>query len=178
MKIDKNDVTLQFKKNNQIKTNTLIMLQQLDSLDIQILQMLSENARKPYLEIARETGVSGAAVHQRIGKLQNIGIIKGSNTIIAPESLGYETCAYLGIYIKDTKRFDDIVEKLQNIPEVVECHLTTGQYDILLKVYAKNNEDLYDVIHHKLHSLDLGRSETIISFKELFKRQLPITDKK
>ena len=101
------------------------MLQQLDSLDIQILQMLSENARKPYLEIARETGVSGAAVHQRIGKLQNIGIIKGSNTIIAPESLGYETCAYLGIYIKDTKRFDDIVEKLQNIPEVVECHLTT-----------------------------------------------------
>ena len=178
MKIDKNDVTLQFKKNNQIKTNTLIMLQQLDSLDIQILQMLSENARKPYLEIARETGVSGAAVHQRIGKLQNIGIIKGSNTIIAPESLGYETCAYLGIYIKDTKRFDDIVEKLQNIPEVVECHLTTGQYDILLKVYAKNNEDLYDVIHNKLHSLDLGRSETIISFKELFKRQLPITDKK
>ena len=70
MKIDKNNVTLQFKKNNQIKTNTLIMLQQLDSLDIQILQMLSENARKPYLEIARETGVSGAAVHQRIGKLQ------------------------------------------------------------------------------------------------------------
>ena len=151
------------------------MSQQLDSRDIKILQMLSDNARKPYLEIARETGVSGAAIHQRIGKLQSIGIIKGSNTVIAPESIGYDTCAYLGIYIKDPSKFDDIVDKLQQIPEVVECHLTTGQYDILLKVYAKNNEDLSDVIHHKLHSLDLGRSETIISFKELFKRQLPIS---
>ena len=151
------------------------MSQQLDSLDIKILQMLSDNARKPYLEIARETGVSGAVIHQRIGKLKSIGIIKCSNTVIAPESIGYDTCAYLGIYIKDPSKFDDIVDKLQQIPEVVECHLTTGQYDILLKVYAKNNEDLYDVIHHKLHSLDLGRSETIISFKELFKRQLPIS---
>ena len=82
------------------------MSQQLDSLDIKILQMLSDNARKPYLEIARETGVSGAAIHQRIGKLQSIGIIKGSNTVIAPESIGYDTCAYLGIYIKDPSKFD------------------------------------------------------------------------
>lgn len=151
------------------------MSQQLDALDIQILQLLSNSARKPYLEIARETGVSGAAIHQRITKLQNVGIIKGSNTIIAPETLGYDTCAFIGIYVKDSTKFDDIVEKLQEIPEVVECHLTTGQYDLLLKIYARNNEDLYEVIHSKLHNLDLGRSETIISFKELFKRQLPIS---
>ncbi len=151
------------------------MLQELDSLDVNILQLLSDNARKPYLEVARETGVSGAAIHQRVAKLQQMGVIKGSETLISPESIGYDTCAYLGVYVKDPQTFDTLLEKLKLIPEVVECHLTTGQYDMLIKVYAKNNKDLYDIIHTKFHSLNLGRTETIISFKELFKRQLPIS---
>lgn len=150
------------------------MLQDLDSLDVSILQLLSDNARKPYLEVARETGVSGAAIHQRVAKLQQMGVIKGSETLISPESIGYDTCAYMGVYVKDPQTFDNLLEKLKLIPEVVECHLTTGQYDMLIKVYAKNNKDLYDIIHTKFHSLNLGRTETIVSFKELFKRQLPI----
>lgn len=150
------------------------MLQDLDSLDVSILQLLSDNARKPYLEVARETGVSGAAIHQRVAKLQQMGVIKGSETLISPESIGYDTCAYLGVYVKDPQTFDNLLEKLKLIPEVVECHLTTGQYDMLIKVYAKNNKDLYDIIHTKFHSLNLGRTETIVSFKELFKRQFPI----
>lgn len=152
------------------------MLQDLDSLDVKILQLLSDNARKPYLEVARETGVSGAAIHQRVAKLQQMGVIKGSETLISPESIGFDTCAYLGVYVKDPQTFDTLLEKLKLIPEVVECHLTTGQYDMLIKVYAKNNKDLYDIIHTKFHSLNLGRTETIISFKELFKRQLPISE--
>ena len=152
------------------------MIQELDSLDVNILQLLSDNARKPYLEVARETGVSGAAIHQRVAKLQQMGVIKGSETLVSPESIGYDTCAYLGVYVKDPQSFDNLLEKLKDIPEVVECHLTTGQYDMLIKVYAKNNTDLYDIIHNKLHSLNLGRTETIISFKELFKRQLPIKE--
>ena len=96
--------------------------------------------------------------------------------LIALAALLLVSCS--GVKLEKGSMYKDVVPELEKIPEVVECHLTTGQYDILLKVYAKNNEDLYDVIHHKLHSLDLGRSETIISFKELFKRQLPITDKK
>lgn len=152
------------------------MLQELDALDVNILQLLSANARKPYLEVARETGVSGAAIHQRVAKLQQTGVIKGSEILISPEPIGYNTCAYLGVYIKDPQTFDTVLEKLKLIPEVVECHLTTGQYDMLIKVYAKNNTDLYDIIHTKFHSLNLGRTETIISFKELFKRQLPISE--
>ncbi|MBD5191742.1 MAG: AsnC family transcriptional regulator [Barnesiella sp.] len=152
------------------------MIQELDSLDVNILQLLSDNARKPYLEVARETGVSGAAIHQRVAKLQQMGVIKGSETLVSPESIGYDTCAYLGVYVKDPQSFDNLLEKLKDIPEVVECHLTTGQYDMLIKVYAKNNTDLYDIIHNKFHSLNLGRTETIISFKELFKRQLPIKE--
>lgn len=152
------------------------MSQQIDSLDIKLLQLLSGNARKPYLEIARETGVSGAAIHQRMSKLQAMGIVKGSETIIDPEAVGYSTCAYIGIIFKDIEHLDALVEGLLNVPEVVECHLTTGHYDMILKLYTKNNEHLLKVIQEKIHPLNIGRSETIISFKEVFKRQLPIKE--
>ena len=93
---------------------------QLDSLDNKILEMLSLNARKPYLEIARECGVSGAAIHQRIQKLQATGVIKGYETLIEPTSVGFDTCAYIGFFLNDTSKFDEIVAKLKEIPEVVE----------------------------------------------------------
>ena len=152
------------------------MSQQIDSLDIKLLQLLSGNARKPYLEIARETGVSGAAIHQRMSKLQALGIVNGSETIVDPAAVGYTTCAYLGILFKDIEQLDKLVEGLLNVPEVVECHLTTGHYDMIIKLYAKNNEHLLSVIREKIHPLNIGRSETIISFKEVFKRQLPIKE--
>ena len=139
------------------------MAQKLDKLDVKLLKMLSENARKPYLEIARETGVSGAAIHQRMAKLQSLGIVKGTETLIDPASIGYETTAYLGVFLRDPSRFDEILAKLQQIPEIVECHLITGQYDLLLKVYARNNEDLLNFIHTKIFTLNLGRTETNIS---------------
>ncbi len=149
---------------------------QLDSLDVKILQMLSGNARKPFLEIARECNVSGAAIHQRIGKLQAMGVIKGSETLIEPASIGYETCAYMGFFLKDPSTFDSVVEELKKIPEVVECHFTTGQYDIFVKLFARNNDHLLHLIHEKLQNLGLSRTESLISFKEVFRRQLPINE--
>ena len=149
---------------------------QLDSLDYKILQMLSVNARKPYLEIARECNVSGAAIHQRIQKLINMGVLKGSESLINPSSVGYDTCAYIGFFLKDPSQFDQVIEKLKTIPEVVECHITTGQYDMFIKLYAKNNNDLMSIIHGKLQNLGLARTETLISFKEVFKRNIPVID--
>lgn len=146
---------------------------QLDSLDNKILEMLSLNARKPYLEIARECGVSGAAIHQRIQKLQATGVIKGYETLIEPTSVGFDTCAYIGFFLNDTSKFDEIVAKLKEIPEVVECHLTTGKYDLLIKLFAKNNNHLLKIIQSKIQSLGLARTETLISFKEEFRRQIP-----
>ena len=151
-------------------------LSQLDSLDLKILQMLVENARKPYLEIARECGVSGAASHQRIQKLSSMGVIKGSELLIEPSSVGYDTCAYIGFFLKDPSQFKTVVEELKNIPEVVECHFTTGQYDMFIKLYARNNDHLLHIIHEKLQQLGLSRTESLISFKEVFKRQLPISE--
>lgn len=146
----------------------------LDSLDIQILQQISDNARVPFLEIARKHGVSGAAIHQRVQKLTQMGIIKGSQFILDPEKMGYETCAFIGLYLKDPGKFDNVVSELKKIPEVVECHYTTGGYDMFIKIYARNNHHLLEIIHDKLQPLGLSRSETIISFNEAIKRSAPI----
>jgi len=148
----------------------------LDALDKKILKMIAENARIPFLEVARECNVSGAAIHQRIQKLIKTGVIKGTQFQFDPEKMGYETCAYIGLFLKDPSSFDDVVEQLEHIPQVVECHYTTGGYDLFIKLYAKNNHDLLTIIHDKLQPLGLARSETIISFKEAIKRQVQVMD--
>lgn len=107
---------------------------QLDELDQQILSLVANNARIPFLEVARACNVSGAAVHQRIQKLVNQGVIKGSEFVLDPELVGFETCAYVGLYLKDVSQFDEVVKALEEIPEVVECHFTTGSYDMFLKI--------------------------------------------
>ena len=149
---------------------------QLDRLDKEILRLIADNARIPFLEVARACNVSGAAIHQRIQKLTNLGILKGSEYVIDPEKIGYETCAYIGLFLKDPSTFEDVRNALENIPEVVECHFTTGQYDMFIKIYAKNNSHLLSVIHDKLQPLGLARTETLISFHEAIKRQMPILD--
>lgn len=150
--------------------------QKLDQLDKQILKMISDDARVPFLEVARACGVSGAAIHQRIQKLTNMGILNGSQFIIDPEKVGYETCAYIGLNLKNPGSFDEVVEKLKQIPEVVECHYTTGDYDLFIKIYAINNHHLLNIIHDKLQPLGLARSESIISFHSAIDRQLPISE--
>lgn len=149
---------------------------QLDSLDKKILRLIAEDARIPFLEVARACNVSGAAIHQRIQRLTNMGVIKGSQFIIDSEKIGYETCAYVGLFLKDPESFDSVVASLRLIPEVVECHYTTGGYDLFIKLYAKNNHHLLDIIHDKLQPLGLARSETIVAFNAAIDRQLPIPD--
>ena len=154
------------------------MAHRLDALDKKILELVIADARIPFLEVARACNVSGAAIHQRIQKLTNIGILKGSQINIDPEKIGYETCAFIGLYLKDPEKFDDVVEELRKIPEVVECHYTTGGYDMFIKLYAYNNHHLLNVIHDKLQPLGLSRSETIISFNEAINRPITIVDRK
>ena len=147
--------------------------QKLDKLDKQILKMISEDARVPVLEVARTCNVSGAAIHQRIQKLTNMGVLKGSQFIIDPEKIGYETCAFIGLNLKNPETFDEVVAQLEKMPEVVECHYTTGNYDLFIKIYAQNNHHLLDIIHDQLQPLGLARSETIISFHTAIDRSLP-----
>ena len=146
----------------------------LDRLDKQILQMIAADARVPFLEVARACDVSGAAIHQRIQKLTHMGVLKGSQFVIDPEKIGYETCAFIGLNLKNPETFDSVVEQLKKMPEVVECHYTTGNYDLFIKIYAQNNHHLLNIIHDQLQPLGLSSSETLISFYTAFERPLPI----
>jgi len=153
------------------------MAYSLDKLDEKILKMVSHNARIPFLEVARECNVSGAAIHQRVQKLTSAGILKGSEFILDAEKIGYETCAFVGIYLKEANEFQNVLSALNEIPEVVECHYTTGKYAMFLKVYAKNNTHLLSIIHNRFQKIaGIAGTETVISFTEAFRRQIPVNN--
>lgn len=148
----------------------------LDALDEQILKLIANDARVPFLEVARACHVSGAAIHQRVQKLMSCGVIKGSQFELDPQSLGYEACAFVGLFLKEPSDFDRVVDALRDMPEVVECHYTTGGYDIFIKIYARSNQHMLSFIHDKLQPLGLQRSETIISLHEAFHRKVAVPD--
>ena len=154
--------------------STKMTYNNLDQLDKNILHEIANDARKPFLEVARKCNVSGAAIHQRIQRLFKFRVLKGSQFILSPEAIGYETCAFVGIFLKDPSDFDRVIDELSKIPEVTECHYTTGNYDMFIKIYARNNAHMLEIIHDKLQPLGLQRTETIISFHEAFSRQMPL----
>jgi Lrp/AsnC family transcriptional regulator, regulator for asnA, asnC and gidA len=148
---------------------------QLDQLDEKILQLVSQNARTPFLEVARECNVSGAAIHQRIQKLTSQGVIKGSEFIIDPVKVGYHTCAYMGLFLKNANAFEGVVSALKKIPEIVECHYTTGKYAMYLKIYAKDNAHFLSIIHDKIQVIEgIASTETLICLGEAFRRQITV----
>ena len=146
----------------------------IDTLDKKILKLISQNARIPFLEVARECNVSGAAIHQRVQKLATEGVVKGSEFVINTYKVGFQTCAYIGIYVKDLSQLENIINKLRDIPEIVECHYTTGKYAIFVKVYARDNRHLLDITLNKISSIPgIVSAETfLMSLDEVFHRQL------
>ena len=151
---------------------------QIDQIDQKILSFLVKNARMPFLEIARECNVSGAAIHQRVKRLETNGVITGSRLLVKPQALGLNVCAYVSVSLSEANKYPEVIESFKRISEVVECHFTTGQYDMFIKLYARNNDHLLHIIHEKLQHLGLSRTESLISFKEVFKRQIPISNNK
>lgn len=148
--------------------------QLIDKWDINILQAVINDARVPFLEVARICDMSGASVHQRLRKLTESGVIKGTRYEVNPEKLGYETCAFIGIFLKNPESYTEVIKALEKVPEVVECHYTTGKYDMFVKMYAHNNHHLMKIIHDKLQGIGIARTETLISFIEGIHRQIPI----
>ena len=145
----------------------------IDSTDRKIIRMLSENARRPFLEIARECGMSGAAIHQRVNKLENAGIISGSRIQLSPINMGYNTCAYVGVFLEQARMYHSVIKDLDNISEIVESHYTTGNYTIFLKVYCKNNQDLMIVLNERIQKIPgIASTETFISLEQGINREL------
>ena len=155
-------------------------MDKIDNLDKKILNILSKNARIPFKDVAAECNVSRAAIHQRVQHLVEGGVITGSGFDINPKSLGYSTCTYVGLNLERGSMYKDVVERLEQIPEVVECHFTTGPYTMLVKLYAKDNEQLMDLLNARLQEMPgVVSTETLISLEQSIKREIPvvITDK-
>jgi Lrp/AsnC family transcriptional regulator for asnA, asnC and gidA len=147
----------------------------IDELDQKILKLITKNARIPFLEVARECGVSGAAIHQRVQRLLNLGVVTGSEFILSPEKLGYNTCAFMGIHLEKASFHKQVVEQLMKIPEIIECHYTTGQYAIFLKIQTKTNKHLKQIIDDEFQKIEgIARTETFMSLLVEFERQAPI----
>jgi Lrp/AsnC family transcriptional regulator for asnA, asnC and gidA len=148
---------------------------QIDSLDRKILSLITTNARIPYLEVARECNVSGAAIHQRIQRLAKLGVITGSEFVVSPKKIGFHTCAYVGIFLDSASLYPKVVEKLKDIKEITQCHYITGGYSIFIKIYTRDNEDLKHLLVDKVQAIPgISRTETFISLEESFNRQLPL----
>lgn len=145
----------------------------LDGIDKEILRNLTEDARKPILEIARKLGISGAAIHQRLRKLEESQLIKGSQMMINTKVLGYTTTAFVGIYLDKAMRNPEAVKQLKKIPEVLECHYTTGNWSILVKIICRDNEHLMHLLNHQIQSIEgVSRTETYISLDQQIERQI------
>lgn len=147
-----------------------------DSIDQKILTHLINNARMPFLEIARECGISGAAIHQRVKKLEDAGIITGSRLEIDPKALGNDVCAYVGIQISQSNFYSSVIDSLKMIPEIVECHFITGKYSIFIKLYCRNNEHLMNVIINIIQEISgISQTETFLSLDQSFERQVSVS---
>lgn len=151
---------------------------QLDSIDQRILAYLVQNARTPFLEIARECGISGAAIHQRVKKLEDAGIIVGSQFLVRPQALGYNICAFIGVQLSEANMYNSVVETLMKIAEVVECHFVTGDYAVLLKVYCRDNDHLMSVLIDTIQNINgIAKTNTFMSLNHAFERQVYVKDK-
>lgn len=147
----------------------------LDAIDRKILKYLIKNARMPFLEIARECGISGAAIHQRIRKLNDQGVILGSRLIVDPKMMGFDVCAYISITLKDPQLLKPTVENLKEVPEIVECHFITGKGNILVKIYCVDNEHLMQTLFEGILRIPgIATTETTISLEESFHRQVNV----
>ena len=150
-------------------------MEKIDNLDRKILNIIMGNARKPSKDIAAVCGVSRAAIHQRIARLVQIGVITGSGYIVDQKRLGYNTCTYIGVRLERGSMYRDVVKELEQIPEVVECHFTTGPYSMLIKVYATDTSNLMELLNDKIqHIKGVVETETLISLEQSLNRQIAI----
>lgn len=145
----------------------------IDETDRKILSFLTNNARMPFLEIARECGISGAAVHQRVHKMESNGVISGSRMTVKPSRLGLGICAFISLSLTEDNKYQEVVKALKLIPEIVECHFVTGRAAILLKVYCYDNNHLMEILMNTIQRIpNVQSTDTMISLDETFSREV------
>jgi len=146
---------------------------EIDNVDLKILNLLMEDAKLPYTEVAKKVFVSGGTVHVRMKKLEEMGVVKGTTLMMDYSKLGYDVTCFMGIYLEKSSLYDTVVEQLKLIPEIVKIHYTTGNYNIFIKIHCKDTKHLKDVLHDKIQKVEgIERTETFISLEESLNRHL------
>ena len=152
-------------------------MEKIDNLDKKILKIIMRNARIPSKDVALECNVLRAAIHQRIQRMIDMNVITGSGYNVNPKTLGYATCTYIGVTLEKGAMYRDVVPELEKIEEVVECHFTTGPYTMLIKLYARDNEHLMELLNDRIQNIHgVTSTETLISLEQSLKREIPIHD--
>lgn len=152
-------------------------MEKIDNLDKKILKIIMRNARIPSKDVALECNVSRAAIHQRIQRMIDMNVITGSGYNVNPKTLGYATCTYIGVTLEKGAMYRNVVPELEKIEEVVECHFTTGPYTMLIKLYARDNEHLMELLNDRIQNIHgVTSTETLISLEQSLKREIPIHD--
>lgn len=150
-------------------------MERIDNLDKKILEIIMKNARIPSKDVAVECGVSRAAIHQRIQRMIDLNVITGSGYIVNPKTLGYTTCTFIGLTLERGSMYKTVVPELEKIPEVVEVHFTTGSYTMMIKLYARDNQHLMELLNGRIqHIPGVMATETLISLEQSLIRQVPI----
>ena len=151
------------------------LVENIDVIDRKILQIITQNARKPFKDVAEQVGISLAAVHQRVQKMFDNGVITGSGYIVNPKSLGYNLCVYVGLTLEKGSRYNAVSAELEKIPEVVESRFTLGAYSMLIKLYARDDQHLLDLLSNKLQGIHgVSNTETLTALDQRINRSLPI----
>jgi len=146
---------------------------QISDIDKIILQRLSDNARVPFSTLAKELRISNTMVHQRVNKLKQQGVIEKATFIFNPKALGYTTEAIARIDVANAKYIPKLVDKLRLIPEIIECINISGKYAFLIKILAKDNNHLRDILYGQIHDLDgVVATDTNISFETSFRKNI------
>ncbi|MEO6130496.1 MAG: Lrp/AsnC family transcriptional regulator [Saprospiraceae bacterium] len=151
---------------------------QIDSTDIRIIESLMEDGRVAYSTLAEQIGSSNTLVHQRVRKLKELGILTKPVYLISPEHIGYDTCAFVLIIVREANQINEVIEALKRIPEVVSCVSIMGRYDLMARLYAVNNRHLQDLVHDKLQAIpQIESTNTMVAFEVSFERQANIPDR-
>lgn len=148
----------------------------IDNVDLKILEILMQDAKKPYTEVAKKAFVSGGTVHVRMSKMEEAGIVEKTTLKVNYAKLGYDITAFIGIFLQKSALYEQVMNALKEIPEVVSIHYTTGNYSMFVKIHCKDTNHLKLVLHDKIQQIEgIERTETMISLEESLDRSLNLT---
>jgi len=149
---------------------------EIDNTDLRILEILRDDAKKPYTEVARRVNVSQGTVHVRMTKLEGAGIVEKTTLKLNYARLGYDITAFIGIFLEKSALYDKVVAKLKEIQEITSIHYTTGNYSMFVKIHCRDTNHLKEVLHDKMQQVDgIERTETMISLEESLDRNLNLS---